>query len=263
VEAAKQGLKTVGHIPDAFQGKLKDAFVPNFGMVAHAEELAKHAVDFSEKEAQNMAQLLKENGSWLSPTLTVMEWILNQTKSLDGIKANSALQYVHPLMQSKWLTANNYNRNSSPENIATFENIVKFNRLLVKACKEAGVPIVVGTDAGTSGVIGGFAVHDEMELLVAAGMSAEDVLNSATRLPASWLGIESLVGTVEVGKKADLMLLDANPLVDIKNSRKISGVFVNGNWLDKAKINNSLADLSKRNTAAKGDWDFRKTISGK
>jgi imidazolonepropionase-like amidohydrolase len=87
------------------------------------------------------------------------------------------------------------------------------------------------------------------------------VLTSATRLPSAWLGIESLVGTVEVGKKADLMLLDANPLIDIKNTRKIAGVFVNGNWLDKAKINAQLSDLSKRNTAAKGDWDWKKLMS--
>jgi imidazolonepropionase-like amidohydrolase len=138
--------------------------------------------------------------------------------------------------------------------------MVKFHILLVKACQAAGVPMVVGTDAGTSGVIQGFAVHDEIELLVAAGLTPEEVLTSATRLPATWLGIDSQVGTVEVGKRADLILLDANPLSDIKNTRKISGVFINGNWLNQAIISATLLDLSKRNTAAKGDFDWNKLM---
>lgn len=257
-EANKQGLKTIGHIPDAFQGKLKKAFVPHFGMVAHAEELAKHAKDYSEQEAQRFAQLLKENGTWLCTTLTTMVWIASEVRSLDELRASPTLQYVHPLTQSKWLTANKYNKMSSPENIAYFEKYVKFHVLLVKACKAAGVTMVVGTDASTSGVVDGFAMHDELALLVATGMTPEEVLTAATRLPATWLGIESLVGTVEVGKKADLLLLDANPLDDIKNTRKIAGVFVNGNWLDKLTIDATLLDLSKRNTAAKGDWDWKK-----
>lgn len=262
-EAQKQRMKTIGHIPDAFQGKLKDVFVPNFGMVAHAEELSKHCVDYSEKEAELYAKMLKDNGTWLLPTLTTMEWILLQSRSLDYVKNSPNLQYIHPLLQSKWLTANRYNKNSSPENIALFDNFVKFHRLLIKACKTANVPMVVGTDAGTSGVVPGFSVHDELELLVAAGMTNEVVLQSATLLPATWLGIESLVGTVEVGKKADLILLDANPLTDISNTRKISSVFINGQWLKKSTIDTNLADLSKRNTAAKPDWDWKKMISGK
>ncbi len=262
-EANKQGLKTIGHIPDAFKGKLKEAFVPHFGMVAHAEELTKHAKDYSEQEAQQFAQLMKDNGTWLCPTLTTMVWIASEVRSLDELKASPTLQYVHPLLQSKWLTANKYNKMSNPENIAYFEKFVKFNALLVKACKAAGVPIVLGTDASTSGVVEGFSVHDEIELLFATGMTPEEVLTSATRLSATWLGIESLVGTVESGKKADLILLDANPLNDVKNTRKIAGVFINGKLLDKAKINSQLSDLSKRNTAAKGDWDWKKMISGK
>jgi imidazolonepropionase-like amidohydrolase len=259
-EANKQGLKTIGHIPDAFQGKLKEAFVPHFGMVAHAEELAKHAKDYSEEEAQRFAQLLKDNGTWLCPTLTTMVWIARQVRSLDELKALPTLQYMHPLLQSRWLVANNYNKKSSPENIAYFEKFVKFHVLLVKACKAAGVPMVAGTDAGVSGVVPGFALHDEMSLFVEAGFTPEEVLTSATRLPATWLGIESEVGTVEVGKRADLILLDANPLNDVKNTRKIAGVFVNGKWLNQATISTSLIDLSKRNTAAKGDFDWNKLM---
>lgn len=261
-EANEQQLKVVGHIPESFKGNLKDAFVKGFSMVAHAEELTNYAVDYSEQEAIEMAQILKNNGTCLSPTLTTMERILSQVKSLDELKALPTLKYVHPIFQSKWLTANKYNKMHSPENIEHFEKYVKFNLLLVSACKKAGVPIVTGTDAGTSSVINGFSMHDELELLVKAGLTPQEALNSATLLPAQWLGIDKQVGTIETGKLADLILLDENPLTDIKNTRKIAGVFVNGKWWDKVKINAMLSDLAERNTADINKFDW-KTIMNK
>lgn len=259
-ESYKQGLKTVGHIPNAFQGKLEQAFVLHFGMVAHAEEFSKNSKYFSNEDARRFALLAKENGTWLTPTLTSMEWIANQSRSLDRLKTSPTLQYMHPLLQSKWLTANNYNKNTTPERVAYFDKMVKFHFQLVRAFKEAGVPIVAGTDAGVSGVVAGFALHDELELLVEAGLTPEEVLTSATRLPATWLGIDREIGTIEVGKLADLVLLDESPLKDVKNTRRISGVFVNGRWLDKTKLDAMLSDLSKRNTASKDKFDWKKTM---
>jgi len=227
-------------------------------MVAHAEEFAKQTDDFSDRDAKSFAQLAKENGTWLTPTLTAMVSIAAQARSLDAIRNLKSLQYVHPILQSKWLTSNNYNRNSNPELIAHLDKIVNFNARLVRFFKEAGVPIVAGTDAGVSGVVGGFSLHDEIELLVEAGLTPEEALTSATRLPALWLGIDNEVGTIEIGKYADLVLLDANPLVNIKNTQEIFGVFVNGRWVDRSRIRAMLSDLSKRNTALKQKYDWKK-----
>lgn len=259
-EAKKQGIKTLGHIPDVFEGQLKEAFVPHFGMVAHAEEYSKHAVNYTEEEAKAFARLATENGSWLTPTLTTMVRIAEQAHSLDSVRNLESLPYVHPLMQSKWLTSNNYNRGSSPERVAHFEKLIEFHKLLVKAFKEAGVPMVAGTDAGTSGVVWGYSLHDELDLLVDAGLTNKEALTSATRLPAIWLEIDDKIGTIEEGKFADLVLLDANPLNDIRNTREITGVFVNGRWIPKSTIHDMLTDLSKRNTAAKNDqaWEKRR-----
>lgn len=259
-EANKQGLKTIGHLPDAFRGQLAQAFVPHFGLVAHAEEFSKQATAFSDQEAQAFAQLALANGTWLSPTLTTIHQILNQARSLDELRASPQLQYVHPLFQSKWLTANNYSRNTSPERVAYLEKLITFHVRLVQAFRAAGVPLVVGTDTGVSGVVAGFAVHDELELLAAAGLTPEEVLTSATRLPATWLGIGNEVGTIEVGKRADLLLLTANPLDNVKNTRAIAGVFVNGRWLPRATLDAMLAALSRRYKAMSGQYDWKQTI---
>jgi hypothetical protein len=258
-EARKQGLKTLGHIPDSqegFAGRIEESLVPGFNMVAHAEEFAKQSPDFSEADAERLAQLVKASGTWVSPTLVAIRWIASETRSLDEMKGSQYLQYVHPLIRSKWIVANRYNKNSTPELIDYFGRMLDFNRRLVRAFRQAGVPMVAGTDALTSGVIGGFSLHEELELLVNAGLTNEEALTSATRLPAIWLGVDSDRGTIEVGKRADLVLLGADPLVDIANTRKIDGVFLSGQWLHRAKLDAMLADLSQRNAATKDEYDW-------
>jgi imidazolonepropionase-like amidohydrolase len=257
-EANKQGMKVVGHIPNAFKERTAEAFVPNFGMIAHAEEFSKQTNDFSDEQAKHFAQLAKQNGTWLSPTLITIVKIAEQVRSLNAIRNLPSLKYVHPLVQSKWLTANSYHNDSSQDRIAYFEKLIDFHVRLVKAFKHAGIPIVAGTDAGTSGVVWGFSIHDEIELLFKAGLTTEEALVSATRLSATWLGIEDKIGTVEVGKYADLVLLDANPLNNISNTRKISGVFVNGQWVNRKKIDTMLSDLANRNNADKDKYDWKK-----
>jgi len=258
-ESKKQGLKVVGHIPDAYKGKTEEAFIPNFDLVAHAEEYSKQIRNKSKtkKDAQYFAEMTKKNNTWVIPNLIALVSIAKQARSLDSIRSMETFKYVHPLLQDKWLTSNQYHKSASPEIIAYYDDIISFHKELVKAFKKAGVPMVAGTDAGTSGVLTGFSLHDELELLVDAGLTNEEALISATRLPSEWLEINSKVGTVEPGKFADLILLDANPLDDIKNTRKISGVFVNGRWINKEKIDKMLLELEQKNKADKDKYEWK------
>ncbi|MCH3882039.1 MULTISPECIES: amidohydrolase family protein [Tenacibaculum] len=258
-ESKKQGLKVVGHIPDAFKGQTEKAFVPNFGLVAHAEEFSKQIRNQTKtkKDAQYFAQLSKENDTWLIPNLIAIVKIRDQVQSLDSIRLMETLKYVHPLLQDKWLTSNNYNKHSSSEFIDYLDSLITFHKGMVVAFKEAGVPMVAGTDAGVSGIVTGFSLHDELELLVDAGLTNEEALFSATRLPAEWLEIENNIGTIEINKYADLILLDANPLEDIKNTRTINGVFVNGTWLDKEQIEKMLSNLEKWNLSNKEKYKWK------
>ncbi|WP_186758764.1 amidohydrolase family protein [Echinicola salinicaeni] len=260
-EAQQQKMKVVGHIPNVYEGKpAKDFFVPHFGLIAHAEELSKQTNDYSEEKAQEFARLAKENGTWLIPNLSNMESIIKQAKSLENIQNLPSFKYVHPLMQSKWITSNSY-YGASKELIGYFQKQADFHKLIVKAFKENGVPMVTGTDAGISGIIWGFSLHEELKLLVEAGLTNEEALESATRLGAEWLEIEDKIGTVETGKFADIILLDDNPLENINNTRKISGVFVNGQWIDKDKIDIMLEGIEKWNNANTERYDWKELLN--
>ncbi|MFD2567697.1 amidohydrolase family protein [Pseudotenacibaculum haliotis] len=260
-EAKKQNMKVVGHIPIAFKGKqAKDFFVPHFSLIAHAEELSKQTDDFSYEKAQEYARLAKDNDTWLIPNLTNMLSISQQAKSVQSLKNLQGFKYVHPLIQSKWLTSNGY-YGASEKLIEYYKKLYDFHILIVKAFKEAGVPMVAGTDAGISGIIWGFSLHSELKLLVDAGLTNEEALASATRLSAEWLEIDSKIGTIETGKFADLILLEENPLDNISNTQKISGVFVNGKWIDRSKIDIMLSDVEKWNNANKERYDWKELLN--
>lgn len=100
----------------------------------------------------------------------------------------------------------------------------------------AGVGILAGTDAGDTYVFPGFGMHDELGELVRSGLSPADALRSATIRPAQFTGMAGDFGSVEVGKAADLILLEADPLADIGNTRRIAALFFNGRYLDRAAL---------------------------
>jgi imidazolonepropionase-like amidohydrolase len=91
-------------------------------------------------------------------------------------------------------------------------------------------------------VVPGFSLHDELELFVQAGLSPMEALQTATRNPAIYLGLIDMVGTVDEGKKADLVLLEANPLENISNTKRISAVVVNGRLIPKVSLEKMLRD---------------------
>ncbi len=111
---------------------------------------------------------------------------------------------------------------------------------LVRRMQVAGVPFMAGTDLGTAHIYPGHRLHDELALQVEAGFTPLQAVQVATRNPAQFLGLLNSRGTVEAGKLADLVLLDANPLENIRNTQKIQAVFINGRLLDRAKLDKLL-----------------------
>ena len=137
---------------------------------------------------------------------------------------------------------------SSPAGRKSFMDVYRKGLELTAAAHRAGVPIMLGTDAGDSFVFPGSSVHDELEELVAAGLSPADALKAATWSGAEFLGRTADLGSVRAGAFADLVLLDANPLDDIRAVRRIHAVIMNGRYLDRSTLDTLLAAVE---TAAK------------
>ncbi|MCP4406113.1 MAG: amidohydrolase family protein, partial [bacterium] len=116
----------------------------------------------------------------------------------------------------------------------------------VKALHDAGVRILAGTDSSTAGVVWGFALHQELEFLVEAGLTPYQALEAATRLPAEVFDNPEEWGTVAVGKRADLLLLQANPLEKISHAQQIAGVMVRGRWLPQTELQGMLDELATK-----------------
>ena len=114
---------------------------------------------------------------------------------------------------------------------------------VVGAMRRAGVEFLAGTDVLNPYCFPGFSLHDELVLLVSAGLTPMEALQAATLNPARFLGKETELGTVEKGKIADLVLLDANPLEDIHNTQKINAVMVRGKLIPKAELQRMLATI--------------------
>jgi len=123
-----------------------------------------------------------------------------------------------------------------------FQNFLQMLSFLHKQ----GVMILAGTDTENPFVVPGFSLHDELELYIKAGLSPLEALQTATLNPAIFMHKENELGTVAKGKLADLVILDQNSLVEIKNTRTINAVIMNGHLIDRDQINKLLEQLKER-----------------
>ncbi len=238
------GIRVIGHIPGNREVPPAELIQPGFAMIAHAEELSWLAPDKSDAEIAQFAELLRENGTALTSTLFLDEQILAQTRDPEIVATTDGLAYLHPVELMLWFEENRYTGNQTPERIATLEALTPFNARFVKALVEAGVPVLAGTDAAfVPGLAPGLALHQELAALVAAGLTPWQALEAATSVPATWLGVSDDRGTVEVVQRANLVLLDANPLAGISNTRAIAAVIFNGELLDRQMLDDRLEAL--------------------
>ena len=124
--------------------------------------------------------------------------------------------------------------------------LVPHEKMLL-ALNELGAPLMSGTDTPLPVMIPGFALHGELAAMADIGLSPYAALKTSTYNPAMYLGELDEFGTIEVGKRADLVLLKANPLEDITNTRLINGVMVRGRWYTRADLDMMLEEVAKAN----------------
>ena len=192
---------------------------------------------------------LAKNGTWMSPTLVV----LRSMSSLDdaAFTADPRVKYMPKQLRDGWNPANDpRNATKSAADYAIERRVFKKNVEVLGAMHKAGVRVIAGTDVLNPFAFPGFSLHDELALLVGAGLSRADALRAATINPAIFMGTEKTAGTIEARKNADLVLLDANPLDDIANTKRIAAVVARGRFLDRAALDAILANAEKISTPA-------------
>ncbi len=184
-----------------------------------------------------------EAGTWNVPTLSLVEHLASAVPGEKMIQ-RSEMQYMPQDVLDGWVEAkNNFDEsdNFQPE---AAERLVEIRRHLLRSLHDAGAPIALGSDAPQFFNVPGFSIHHEMRMMVDAGLSPYEVLVTGTRNPAVYFDESDEFGTVEVGRRADLILLEANPLEDIANMERRAGVMVRGKWMPESEIQQRLDEIS-------------------
>lgn len=199
-----------------------------------------NAIDESRLPA--LVKQAKDGKVWLVPTAALLDTWVDDTPG-DVLAARPEMKYWLPNQVQSWTMNKNNTLASAATPSAQRNRFIEVRRRALRALHEGGVGILLGSDAPQVWNVPGFSVHRELEALVAAGLTPFDALKTGTINVATFLGEADRSGTVAAGRRADLILLDANPMTDIRNTTKIAGVMVNGRWLPKAEIEKKLAAL--------------------
>jgi hypothetical protein len=265
-ESRKQGIPFAGHVPNAVS--VRDASGAGQRSVEHLtgialaasgreDELRRQLVEggdtfnrsqfdravyesFDPVKAAALFAHFRRNGTWQSPTLIV----LRNTSNLDNasLASDPNLKYMPASVKRQWASRDDPRlRNQTPDT-AAFKRTFARQQELVREMNRAGVQIVAGTDTINPYCFPGFSLHDELVLLVEAGLSQMEALQAATINAARLVGRDKELGTVAPGQLADLVLLDADPIRNIRNTQRINSVMSNGQLWDRPAVDRLLRE---------------------
>jgi len=260
-EANKQGVYAAGHLPAAF---IEDALRSGISDAVHvsefsehffidydpeSEEFGTHEIDMSQSKMNELADIAVKNNVALVATLITPETMLLGIEDLNQLLMRPENKFVPLKDIEDW--------KSESSKFIRFKDQGKWRRekwrpLLMKLTKtfhDRGVPILLGTDSDVVGIVPGMYAHRELELLVEAGLTPFEALAAGTRNSARIA--EKMVGdgnwgTVEIGKRADLILVEANPLEDVRNTTRRAGVMVRGKWYSQTELEKMLDEMVEK-----------------
>jgi imidazolonepropionase-like amidohydrolase len=249
--ADRVGIRFAGHVP-ADVG-LARALEARYWTIDHldgyVEALARDGAPPSQSFGANLLAHVDESripslvaqtraaGTWMVPTQILLEnWFGPDNPT---VMANwPEMRYAAPGQVAQWIAAKQKYTEAYPAEQR--RQYIALRRRLIKALHDGGVGFLLGSDAPQTWNVPGFSIHRELGTLVAAGLSPYEALATGTRQIAAFFGTLDRTGTLEAGKRGDLVLLDGNPLQDIANTSRIAGVLIGGRWLPKSDIDRRL-----------------------
>lgn len=273
-DARESGIRYVGHVPDSVSaGAASDAGQasiehltgiliacsiredelrerqlapsPVNGTLGQSQSRMRHwLVDlfdsYSAQKAANLFRKFSENHTVQVPTLPLLIHLAFLTPQTDRVN-DPRMKYIPGNLRIIWEQGREKSlAGQSAEDFALRRQLAEWALSVVKEMHRAGVSIMAGTDTTAPNVFPGFSLHEDLSYLVQSGLTTMEALQAATFVPAQFLGVAAKQGAIAPGQRADLLLLDANPLDDIAGTQKIRAVILNGKLLDRNQLDELL-----------------------
>jgi imidazolonepropionase-like amidohydrolase len=240
--AIEAGYASIDHL-DGFV----ESLVPGMDTIkeqqagAFAMFIAKNA---DEKRIPSLMKGLKEKNIWVVPTQALAERWFSPDKDADAFAREPEMIYMKEETLKNWIT-NKKNLMANPNYKAEdIKKFVEIRKKLIYECQRSGVGLLLGSDGPQVFNVPGFSVHHELKYMVDAGLTPYQAIQSGTVNVAKYFKLPNS-GMIKTGYVSDMVLLDANPLENIENTKKITGVMLGNNWLARDKIKTDLKLLEK------------------
>jgi imidazolonepropionase-like amidohydrolase len=243
--AKETGMRFAGHVPA--EVGLVHALEMGQETIDHVDGYIEHlkAEDGPVDEARlaDIVRRTKQAGAWVVPTMVLWEVIIGAV-DLQTVMAFPELKYMPPQQVENWKNAHNGRLNHPQFNRKKSEQIAVNRNRVLKALHDGGVKVLFGTDSPQQFSVPGFSIHREISHMLKCGISPYEILRSGTRNVGDYFKDKDKFGTVAVGSRADLVLVNGNPLKDISNFGKRSGVMVRGKWFSEEEIQQRLSKIA-------------------
>lgn len=259
-EAKKLGITFVGHVPDAvraseaseagqksiehFTGIFEGCSAVEDQLLKGPKSLGRNVSTYDGTRAHAIITLMAKNQTWQVPTLVWErgQWLIDDI----DLSHDPLTRYAPAAWKDRtWpMFTRDIIKDMDTDPLSVRKRFVQMELDMTLAMHRAAVPFMAGTDTAAGvHIFPGFSLHDELALFVQAGLTPMEALQTATKNPAQFMGRLSDMGTVEKGKVADLVLLDANPLDDIHNTRKIRAVVLAGRYFSRSDLDEMLKQV--------------------
>lgn len=236
--ALQSNMATIDHLDGYFLALLPPANDGDGGFGGFFDVMLADDIDAS--RIPEIAAATAKAGTWNVPTEVLVEQIIDSTP-VSELRLRPETRYVSRETVDSWIAVKESQINDRNYSAETAARAIELRRRLILELHRAGAGLLLGSDAPQSFNVPGFSLHRELAVLVDAGLTPYEALRTGTVAVAEFLGANT--GVVAVGRDADLVLLDANPLVDIDNSHRIHGVMLRGLWLPASELAARLKKL--------------------
>lgn len=243
-EARRAAILVDGHVTRGTRLGVSGLIAGGQSGFAHLDEIARAMDADNGRRRDEIAALLKSRNVWISSTMSVLQSAVDQIGDYERMAARPQARFLHPLLtQTFWTRAQNPYLKAGVDR-DFFLGLLKETKAALVLLTARGVRIVAGTDALNPMIIPGISLHEELRLMVDAGLTPFQALRTATVNPAVIMRRLANAGVIAAGKDADLVLIGANPLNDIGATAQIEGVVLRGRWFDRATLERRLEDVA-------------------